>query len=478
MTIKLALLVAVACSALLFVPAAGAATVSSPVRVTDDQFAANEESLGMSPNGQLLMGMWNDWHFNDGCGISYSTDGGTTWAPESFAPGFTSFTNDQNVAGTGIYAAAGDPVDVYNPKSGLFDVVCQAFGGLKNKGRIQLLSTTFNPAAANPSDPADSYGLDAWRLPAVAITTGTANGSQKGSNGNFADHDAGTVDTGTGPGHHFGRLYVAWAQFNGQGRSPILLAYSDNDGATWTGPIPVSDAGHQFDQDATPRVGPDGTVYVSYVGNQNEKSLKGGAAMIAKSTNGGNSFGPSFVAAPINALATSLPNALYRGGTDVTSTVDQRTGDVVVVYNDNSGGALNVWATHTTQPGDLSTFTPAEQVKASGETQFFPWLQSAPNGRVDLAYYDRSCDPNDVLVCVTLSSSSDSGATWTSTPVTTTGFDGDTFGACLAFVDPPNCTNFFLGDYIAVGSTDAKAQVMWTANGDNTLDAFTASVTP
>ena len=165
--------------------------------------------------------------------------------------------------------------------------------------------------------------------------------------------------------------------------------------------------------------------------------------------------------APIDALATSLPNALYRGGTDVTSTVDQRTGNVVVVYNDNSSGALNVWATHTTQPGDLSTFTPATQVKASTQTQFFPWLQSAPDGRVDLAYYDRSCDPKDVLVCVMLSSSTDSGATWASTPVTTTGFNGD-----------------MLGDYIALASTDAKAQVMWTGNGDHAQNAFTAAVTP
>jgi hypothetical protein len=151
---------------------------------------------------------------------------------------------------------------------------------------------------------------------------------------------------------------------------------------------------------------------------------------------------------------------------------------VVVVYNDKSSGALNVWATHTTQPGNLSTFTPAKRVKPSGQTQFFPWLQSAPDGRVDLAYYDRSCDPNDVLVCVTLSSSTDSGATWTSQPVTTSGFDGDTFGACLAFVDPPDCTNFFIGDYIAVASNDTKAQVMWTGNGAHTLDAFTEALTP
>jgi hypothetical protein len=477
MSAKIALLAVVVFCGLALSSAAGAATVTTPVRVTDDQFAANEESLGMDPTGQLLMGMWNDWHANDGCGISYSTDGGATWAPESFAPGFTFFTNDPDVPGIGPFAVAGDPVVVYNPKSGLFDVICQSFGGL-NANQIQLLATTFDVTKANADDPADSYGLDAWRLPAVAITTGTANGSQKGSNGKFPDHEAGTVDTGTGPGHHFGRLYVAWAEFNGSGRSPIDLAYSDDDGASWTGPIRVSDAGHQFDQDATPRVGPDGTVYVTYSNGPNEKSTKNNAALVAKSTDGGNTWSRSAVAAPIPSPATSLPNALYRGGTDITSTVDQQTGDLVVAFGDRSSGALNVWVTHTAIAGDLSSFVPATQVEPSEQTQFFPWLQSAPDGRVDLAYYDRSCDPNDVLNCVTLSSSTDSGATWTSTPVTTTGFDGDTFGACLAFVDPPDCDNFFLGDYIAVASTDAKAQVMWTGNGDHTLNAFTAAVMP
>ena len=148
----------------------------------------------------------------------------------------------------------------------------------------------------------------------------------------------------------------------------------------------------------------------------------------------------------------------------------------VVSGGGNAGFALNMWATHTTTAGDLSTFTPAQRVKASGQTQFFPWLQSAPNGRVDLVYYDRSCDPNDVLNCVTLSSSTDTGASWVHVAVTTAGFGGDTFGACLAFVDPPDCKNFFLGDYIAVASTNTKAQTMWTGNGSNTLDAFTAGV--
>ena len=480
------LLLGVAALCAIGVSGASAATVTTPVQVTDDAFAANEESLAMDPSGQVLLGMWNDWHYNDGCGISYSTDGGATWAPESFAPGFTFFTNDPNVAGTGPFAVAGDPVVVYNPSSGLFDVICQAFGGRKGN-QIQLLSTTFDASEANPSDPAHSYGLDHWRLPAVAIATGKSNGSQKGSNGKFPDHEAATVDTGHGVGHHFGRLYVAWAEFSGFGKSPIDLAYSDDDGATWTGPIRVSDAGHQFDQDATPRVGPDGTVYVSFINGPNENSTKNNAAMIAKSTDGGDTWSKSYVAAPIPSPATSLPNSSYRGGTDVTSTVDQQTGNVFVAFGDqskhapNSKGALNVWVTHTTDPGDLSSFTRAEPVNPSYQTQFFPWLQSAPNGRVDLVYYDRSCDPSgDKLNCVTLSSTMDGGDNWTTTPVTTTGFDGDTFGVCLedASGDPCTSTDSFLGDYIAVASSNDKAQVMWTGNGDHTLDVFTAAVTP
>jgi hypothetical protein len=476
---SLLLAVAAVCAGAFVATAPAATTVSAPLNVTNSLFAGNEESLGMDPTGTLLAGAWNDWHFNDGCGFSYSTDGGTTWAPESFAP-FTSFTNDPSLAGAGTFPIAGDPVVVWNPAFRTFDVVCQAFG--LQAGQIQLTATTFDPTKANAAANENfSYGAavggaPAW-TPLVAITTGKSNGSQKGSNGKFPDHEAGTVDTGTGPGHHFGRLYIAWAEFSGSGRSPIDLAYSDDNGRSWTGPIRVSDAGHQFDQDATPRVGPDGSVYVSFSNGPNESSLKNNAAMVAKSTDGGNTWSQSFVAAPIPTPFVGIANAQYRVFTDVTSTVDQRTGNVVVAYDDASTGTPNQYAVHTLHPGDLGTWSTPVRVKPTSSTQFFPWLSSAPNGRVDLVYYDRSCDPNDVLVCVTLSSSTNDGATWTSVPLLSNGFDGDTFGACLAFVDPPNCTNFFLGDYIAVASTNAKAQALWTGNGPHALDVFSGRVT-
>src|SRR5437016_6581831 len=124
--------------------------VTSPFNVSNDLYAQNEESLGMSSNASVLAGAWNDWNYNDGCGFSYSTNGGTSWASQTFVPGFTRFTNDPNVAGTGTFDVAGDPAVVFDPKSGLFDVICQVFGS-KTGNQAQLLSTTFDPAKANPN---------------------------------------------------------------------------------------------------------------------------------------------------------------------------------------------------------------------------------------------------------------------------------------------------------------------------------------
>jgi hypothetical protein len=466
------LLSAFALAAVPLMASAGTITVTQPVNVTHDQFADNEESLGMNGSGDMLAASWNDFDFNDGCGFSFSTTGGTTWAPRTFVPGFTKFTNDPSVPGTGSFDAAGDPSVAWNPAFSTFDVICQAFD-VSSPFPIQLLATTFNPANANTTLGENlSYGAAAWTHP-VTVATGTSTGTLKGSNGQFPDHESIMVDTGSGAGHHFGRIYVTWAQFNGFGRSPIQVAFSDDNGKTWTGPITVSDKGHQFDQDARINIGPDGTVYDTWINSPNEVSLSGNQALVAKSSDGGRTWSASATVAPIlDPTPGLLPNSKYRVFADVTSAVDQSTGQLVVAYNDQRSGASNMWVTHATKGGSISSFTAPLRVKPSAQEEFFPWLSAAPDGRVDLVYYDRSCDSADTLNCVTLSSTSDAGASWTNTAITTTGFDGDMFQSCLAFVAPSNCGVFFLGDYIAVGSTNDKAQIMYTGNGSQAQDVF------
>ncbi|MGZ4104667.1 MAG: sialidase family protein [Actinomycetota bacterium] len=458
-------------------PSSGTTVVSTPVNVTQDHFANNEESLGMDPTGMLLAGAWNDWEYNDGCGFSYSTDGGAHWAPESFVPGFTAFTNDPNVDGTGRFGVAGDPSVAWNPAFSTFDVVCQTFGS-KTGNQIQLQATTFDPTKADPNaDVNASYGAAAWTTP-VPVATGKSNGSQKGSNGQLPDHESITVDTSDAPGHHYGRLFVSWAEFSGFGRSPINVAFSDDNGGTWTGPIRVSDKDHQFDQDARVSVAPNGDIYMTWIGGPNEKSLKNNVVEAARSTDGGATWSRTYTVANIvSPVPGVLPNSEYRVFEDVTASVDQATGALVVVYDDMKTGPSTMYATHTQTPGDLTSFTSPVAVAASGKEQFFPWMSAAPNGRVDLVYYDRFCDSGDKDNCVVLASSTDSGASWTTTTVLGTGFDGDQFQACLAFVDPPDCGVQFLGDYIAVGSTNTRAQVLYTGNGSDAMDVFSASVT-
>jgi hypothetical protein len=235
----------------------------------------------------------------------------------------------------------------------------------------------------------------------------------------------------------------------------------------------VSDKSHQFDQEARINIGPDGAVYDTWINSPNQKSLTGNQAMAAASSDGGSTWSASATVAPIlDPTPGLLPNSNYRVFADVTSAVDQSTGQLVVAYTDQRSGASNVWVTHATSGGSISFWTAPRQVKASLNEEFFPWMSSAPNGRLDLAYYDRSCDSVDTLNCVTLSSTADGGTTWTNTPLTTSGFDGDAFQACLAFVQPANCGTFFLGDYIAVESTNGKAQVLYTGNGPSAMDVF------
>jgi hypothetical protein len=75
---------------------------------------------------------------------------------------------------------------------------------------------------------------------------------------------------------------------------------------------------------------------------------------------------------------------------------------------------------------------------------------------------------------VTLSSSFNGGVSWTNTPITISGFHRDMFQVCLAFVQPSNCGVLFLGDYIAVESTNARAQMLYTGKGPKAMDVLSA----
>jgi hypothetical protein len=53
-----------------------------------------------------------------------------------------------------------------------------------------------------------------------------------------------------------------------------------------------------------------------------------------------------------------------------------------------------------------------DDTRDDGRSQYLPRVGVAPDGRVDVAYYDRRSDPNDVMTDVSLASSTDRGASF------------------------------------------------------------------
>lgn len=241
--------------------------------------------------------------------------------------------------------------------------------------------------------------------------------------------------------------------------SPITLFYSRDGGETWSRAVAVS-AG-KFNQDAIPSVGPDGSVYVTYDG---DTQLANGTTevMIAKSTNGAASFTEHHVVTPmIDPVGRDLVNSDYRVGSYPASSVDGQ-GRVTVVWNDRRSGHSNVYVTRA-WGSDLSSWTDPAALKASNNEQSFPWVSATASGRVDVVYYDRSRDPDNILNYVTytqLQPTTDLDATITNFGDWSPAFNGNRDGGQLTTACTP-----FIGDYIGLSSDDAHVYLGWTGNG-------------
>jgi hypothetical protein len=227
-------------------------------------------------------------------------------------------------------------------------------------------------------------------------------------------------------------------------------------------------------------------VYVSFDSFQGPNGA--GQVRVAKSTDGGASFGPSYKAADLIDPVGTLVNSDYRTGSFGAPGIDA-SGRITIAWNDQRSGASNIWYTRA-YGSDLTTWTAAAQLKPSAGEQFFPWVHAAPNGRVDIVYYDRTRDPHDVLNYVTysrLDPTSGLGVTATSYGDWSPAFNGNRDGGQLTTACTP-----FIGDYIGVSSDDTHIYLGWTGNGPSVLhdefgdptdcdvnqDVLTVAITP
>jgi hypothetical protein len=428
-----------------------------------DTFTNNEITIAVNPRNtkNLVIGD-NDYAANDGCGVNSSFDGGKTWGTHSFIPHITKLDDDNNRT-DGNFDFAGDPAVAFGGNGNAY-FACYGYGIHGSLNNVVLFVST------------STDGGKTWGRPAPVTScdcNGVGRGAGGGGTGQFPDHEAITVDNWAGSPHR-GRIYVAQAQFHGNGGpSPIEVFWSD-DAVHWSQPIEVSHSPLNSNQDGIPTVGPDGAVYVTF---DNEHSAPNGSGTqtsvyIAKSTDGGQSFGAdSKVIQWINPDESTLPNSEYRSASYAVPGVDSHN-RLTVVWNDGRAGANQVYAQRANAAAignGTSAWTSPLRLHPSDREQFFPWLSVASNDRVDVVYYDRTADARNFLNYVTYNALTPTGTsglgvtnlTKQITPATSSnGFDGSLETGQVTTSCGP-----FIGDYIGVASTATDVYLGWSDNG-------------
>jgi len=268
------------------------------------------------------------------------------------------------------------------------------------------------------------------------------------------------------------RLYLAWlkaAETLPYGLAtpgnPIVISRSDDDGATWTAPTTVSAPDRQ--RVVAPALAvAKGNLYVSYldVGDDaldysGAHEARGGdpypgkwSLVVARSRDGGNHWSESVLdknLVPIGRFVMLFPPA-------PSLALDRRSGRVYVAFHDGRSGDADVamWSS-----GDGSRWSAPKRINDTAlhdhRSQYLPALAVAPGGRVDLLYYDRRADHEDVANDVSLQSSFDGGRTFTHhVRLTDHSFDSRIgFGHSKGLVD--------LGDRLALVSTKTGVLAAW-----------------
>ena len=272
-----------------------------------------------------------------------------------------------------------------------------------------------------------------------------------------------------------GRLYLSWLdaadvalfRFTQPG-NPIRFARSDDGGATWGPPARVSSPARERVVAPSAAVGADGEIYVLYLDlGQDRLDYEGGheglggrpyqgrfELVLARSRDGGESWEESPVQgglAPIERFLVFLPAF-------PSLAVDRGSGRVYAGFHDLRSGASDVLVWSFPRGGsDWQGPTRVNDNPARDRTsQYLPKLAVAPNGRLDVVYYDRRSDPKDVMNEVSLQSSYDDGKSFTKrVRLSERRFDSRIgFGSERKLPD--------IGSRLGLVSDDSEARAVWT----------------
>jgi hypothetical protein len=280
----------------------------------------NETWIAADPrNGQHLVASYNDYRRGDGtCGVSYTLDGGRSWADATTPNGFT-----RGAAFGGAprqyWQAGGDTSVAWDTRGNAY-LSCQMF----NRGA----GTSPNPDQSSAFYVYRSTGSNgaSWNFPGHPVVE---HNDTAGAGDFLLDKQLMTVDNHVRSPFR-DRVYVTWTTLAADGTGYIYGAYSADYGQSFSAPVLISGTSALCDnpmgmptprgtcnenQFSQPFTAPDGTLYVVWSNFNN--AVSGGEnrfqVLLAKSTDGGASF-----STPVRVgFYNDLPDcATYQNGAD------------------------------------------------------------------------------------------------------------------------------------------------------------------
>lgn len=274
-----------------------------------------------------------------------------------------------------------------------------------------------------------------------------------------------------------GRIHLVWLETSAdpplggfpEPPNPIMAAYSDNGGRTFSPPKQVSDP--ERDRVVAPvlTLGSDGKVHVLYYDLKDDfrdyQGLEGPtwegkwSLVLTTSTDGGDRFGPGVVVdedivppGRVMLIFTMPPPSL----------VADPAGNLYAAWHDSRNGDWDVFMRRSPN-GGRSWESPRrvnDDPLHNGRHQYLPQLSVAPGGRVDVIFYDRRDDERNRGNDVFYTFSTDSGRRFNpNVRLTSRGFDSE-IGPQYAV--PSAFRLFEFGSRLALLSRESTVLTAWT----------------
>jgi hypothetical protein len=455
-------------------------------RCSEGRRQQNEPSVAVDPSSpDVVVAGANDYcasivNGDVWAGYYRSTNGGDTWS-NSLVPGYPDDTSDSGEASPvhGSCVAAGDPSQSFDGEGRLFYAfICF--------NRVQPINGSVYVARYL------DHGADYDRT--VLVKKGTPSGLFL--TGLFQDKINLTADQTEGEPTS-GNVYVAWSQYNGFApTNAVLFSRSTDSGLSWSKAVRVTPAEHGTASFADLAVGPDGTVYLTYLTYPSSARPSADVWLIS-STDGGASFGAASRVATIElfdsnqfAGATNTvdcgdgPFACESGFTfsrffSNSAVAADEDGVHVVWASELPTGQNKVFVRNSSDGGATWTDDPATLDDVDVGHQWFPDIAS-DGDTLWVIFYDSRDEPdfdperppgNDAdgvnsgdVVNAFVATSADGGATWTGSgdldPAESdagSNFGWETHGSRRVG---------FWGDYLYVSAVPGAVNVVWTDSRD------------